>query len=360
MGLMKKIKGSYMFTHMEVGKYTKRRGASTSRESIDVHATTTGHGTIRAATTEFISEFDRAAEEAQREEQWQAEEQKWRQHRHEQKLRHARANSIETLSTEHLEDAHSAAIRQQQKQKQKQPALSRYKSSMELSASQRYQQIPPGASSGSLPYASVQSPQSGSSRTTAVSTPQASPFEEDLGAFGAEPVPRSRPRGARTARSNMDMQSVYFAPGRNVTMTNQQKQRVSIYPMADEKPQFNKNSASSMDYYVFTPTRRDVSAMPLDSKRRTRGVIAPEEMMAPELHQNEVDAEAERASKNPFVERRMKARVLVNEGWDSASPFTDPLIGSGRGGVDPNDPRKYLNTPMYANQAGTGGVDLLA
>ncbi|KAJ1720557.1 hypothetical protein LPJ53_004836 [Coemansia erecta] len=350
MGLIKKIKGSYMFTHMEVGKYTKRRSAATARDGPQG-----GEMTVRAATTEFISEFDRAAEEAQREQQWRADEEEKRQRRQQQQqqqhAKQARTNSVETLPVEHLEESHSRAVRQSHQ-------LGKYKSSMELSAAQRERQ-------GTLPYAALQSPQSASSpATTAVSTPSASPFNNTADTFGEseeQPIPRPRPKGARSARSAVDMQSVYFAPGRNVTMTNQQKQRVSMYPTDNKPPTFDKNSASSMDYYVFAPTRRDLSTMPLDARRRARGMIAPEDKPAPVLHANETRAEAERAaSTNPFVERRKKAQELVSEGWDSASPFTDPLVGSGRGGIDPNDPRKYLNTPMYANQAGSGGVDLLA
>ncbi|KAJ2378515.1 hypothetical protein IW150_000750 [Coemansia sp. RSA 2607] len=331
MGLIKKIKGSYMFTHMEVGKYTKRRLPASARDAPPSEMT------VRAATTEFISEFDRAAAEAQREQQWQADEAEKRQRR--QQAREARTNSSETLPVEPLTEQHLRAA----------PVLGRYKSSVELSLAQRERQ-------GALPYTGQPSPAS-----TAVSTPSASPFSATADTFEAEqPIPRPRPKGARSARSTVDMQSVYFAPGRNVTMTNQQKQRASVYP-AENKPTFDKNSASSMDYYVFAPTRRDISSMPLDARRRARGVIAPEDKPAPELHAMETKAEAERAvSTNPFVERRKKAQVLVAEGWNSASPFTDPLVGSGRGGIDPNDPRKYLNTPMYANQAGSGGVDLLA
>ncbi|KAJ2721605.1 hypothetical protein GGI07_003842 [Coemansia sp. Benny D115] len=342
MGLIKKIKGSYMFTQLEVGKYTKRRGNTAAR---DASAETTAPGMVRAATTEFVSEFDRAAEEAQRERQWQQREAEKRRQRH-------AAGSNETLPVAPLD--HSTVPSRQ--------VLGRHRSSMELSASQRdrYTQ------SGTLPYAALQSPQSAGSQTTTVaSTPDGSPFTATADSFGTDqPIPRPRPRGARGARSTVDMQSVYFAPGRNVTMTNQQKQRMSVYPVAEDKPSFDKNSASSTDYYVFTPARRDVARMPLDARRKTRALVAPEENSGSALHEREVQAEADRAAAvaatNPFVERRRKAHVLANEGWNSASPFDDPLVGSGRGGIDPNDPRKHLNTPMYANQAGSGGLDLLA
>ncbi|KAJ1800151.1 hypothetical protein LPJ56_006538 [Coemansia sp. RSA 2599] len=360
MGLIKKIKGSYMFTQFEVGKYTKRRSPSSARD-MGMQA---GEMTIRPATTEFISEFDRAADEALQEQRWQQQEEERRQRR----LRpgQPRTNSIETLPADKLEEAHGAAVRQRQRQ---QSQLGKYKSSMELSATQRErQQQQQAGANGILPYAALQSPDSSSSQaTTAVSTPDASPFGGSADQFGSgdQPIARPRPKGARSARSNMDMQSVYFAPGRNVTMTNQQKQRMSVYPTAastgDGKPVFDKNSASSVDYYVFSPNKRDLSSMPLDARRRARGVVAPEEKPADALHASEAKAEAERAaSTNPFVERRKKAQALASEGWVSESPFTDPLVGSGRGGVDPSDPRKYLNTPLYANQAGSGGVDLLA
>ncbi|KAJ2843730.1 hypothetical protein J3B02_005180 [Coemansia erecta] len=361
MGLIKKIKGSYMFTQFEVGKYTKRRSPSSARDS----SMQAGEMRIRPANTEFISEFDRAAEEARQEQQWQQRQQQKRdeEERRQRGLRpgQPRTNSVETLPVSRLEEAHSAAVRQQQRQ---QSQLGKYKSSMELSASQRdRQQV--GTSGGTLPYAALQSPQSSTSQaTTAASTPGASPFSGSADQFGTDdqPVPRPRPKGARGARSTMDMQSVYFAPGRNVTMTNQQKQRMSVYPSAADKPMFDKNSASSVDYYVFSPTKQDFLSMPLDARRRARGVVAPEEKPADALHASETRAEAERAagSSNPFVERRKKAQVMASEGWGSASPFTDPLVGSGRGGVDHSDPRKYLNTPLYANQAGSGGVDLLA
>ncbi|KAJ2706291.1 hypothetical protein FB645_001686 [Coemansia sp. IMI 203386] len=353
MGLIKKIKSSYMFTQFEVGKYTKRRSPSSARDG-NMQG---GEMTIRPATTEFISEFDRAAEEAQREQRLDEEERRQRR----LKAGQPRTNSAETLPVSALEEAHGAAVRQQQ---QRQQQLNKYKSSMELSSTQRDRQQ--NLVNGTLPYAALQSPQSGSSQaTTAASTPDGSPFEASADQFGNgsgdQPIPRPRPKGARGARSNMDMQSVYFAPGRNVTMTNQQKQRMSVYPT--DKPAFDKLSASSVDYYVFSPNKRELSNIPLDARRRARGIVAPEESPADALHASETKAEAERAaamSTNPFVERRKKAQVMASQGWDSASPFTDPLVGSGRGGVDHSDPRKYLNTPMYANQAGSGGVDLLA
>ncbi|KAI9500881.1 hypothetical protein GGI25_005931 [Coemansia spiralis] len=233
MGLIKKIKGSYMFTQMEVGKYTKRRSP--------------GHKEMPARPSEFIFEFDESRE-----------------------------HSIETLP---------------RSQTQPMP-LTHHQSSMELS-----------------------NPRS----------PSATVVES--------PTVRPRPT-ARAARSTMDMQSVYFAPGRNVT--------------------HDRTAASSVDYYVFTPSHGELKAMPLDKRRQHRGVVAP---ARGSVHQAEPEAEK---SNNPFVERRRAAQGLAVQGWGSSAPFDDPIVGSGRGGIDPNDPRKYLNTPLYANQAGAGGVDLLA
>ncbi|KAI9482297.1 hypothetical protein LPJ78_002353 [Coemansia sp. RSA 989] len=303
MGILKRIKNSYVFTHMEVGKYTKRRAPSQPTEI----------GIIRAAPTEYFDEFDRAASELRAEQIAEA---------RQRSARNA-SNSAETLGdsgTRHM---------------------SRARSSMDLTAAQRERL----------------------SGRTAVSSPRAingSPVSPPDSASAGEAVPRPRPRPARTARSNADMQSVYFAPGRNVKMTNQQKQRMSMYPADTEMPAFDKNSASSTDYYVFTPSVRQQPSqpMPLDIRRKQmRGMIAPEPHSASELHRAEELREQET---NPFVERRRKAHKMAVEGWDSAAPFDDPLIGSGRGGIDPNHPRKHLNTPVYANQAGSSGLDLLA
>ncbi|KAJ2825680.1 hypothetical protein FBU31_003647 [Coemansia sp. 'formosensis'] len=155
----------------------------------------------------------------------------------------------------------------------------------------------------------------------------------------------------------MDMQSVYFAPGRNVSMTNQQKQRLSVYPA--DVPRFDKNSASSMDYYVFTPTRREVSQLPFDAKRRTRVLVAPDESPSPSLHQ-----EPEGLPTNPFVERRKKAQQVAksptSERWESPGP-SSPFADQPGSGGSADEPRRYLNTPVYAGQGGgSTGLDLLA
>ncbi|KAJ2488511.1 hypothetical protein IWW37_004741 [Coemansia sp. RSA 2050] len=301
MGLIKKIKNSYVFTQLEVGKYTKRRNGSNNAARDQSSET---HGTIRAGGSEFISAFDQAADEVRREQL---------------------SASAETIKSV--------------------PSIPRFKSTVELSATQRTHQT------GPLPYAE-------SRGTTAVSTPQTSPFSDTADAFDEQPLPRARPKGARAARSTMDMQSVYFAPGRNVSMTNQQKQRLSVY--STDVPRFDKNSASSMDYYVFTPTRREVAQMPLDARRRTRGHVAPDEAPSPSLHH-----EPEGLPTNPFVERRKKAQLMakspVSERWEDhgpSSPFADQSGGSGMA----DEPRRYLNTPVYASQSGRSpnGLDLLA
>ncbi|KAJ1950329.1 hypothetical protein FBU59_000730 [Linderina macrospora] len=278
MGLMKKIKKSYVFTHMEVGKYTKRR--TNSSQTMDVECTSGG-----VVTTEFISEFD--------------------------------------------EPRPTTAVRAM---------------------------TAPTWSSNSLQHAD-RSP--ASSQATAVSSPPTPTNTQNTGEF---PEPRRRPKPARAARSAVDMQSVYFAPGRNINTPNSTN---SLYP--GDKPQFDKNSASSMDYYVFTPTRRDVSAtMPLDERKRHRATVKAEQATS-SLHKHELAAEASTPASlptNPFVARRKQAQQMTSQGWNAANPFDDPIINSGRGGdrsgLDPNDPRKYLNTPVYANQAGNTGLDLLA
>ncbi|KAJ2829723.1 hypothetical protein IWW50_000689 [Coemansia erecta] len=289
MGIFKRIKNSYVFTQLEVGKYTKRRTSANGAEI----------GTIRAGTVSSVDEFDRAGAELQAE---QLAEERAR----------STSRSAETLAGRHV---------------------GRVRSSMDLTAAARERL----------------------GGRTAVSTPQTSPTPAS---FDAEVRPRPRPRPARTARSTAEMQSVYFAPGRNVTMTNQQKQRMSTYPK-DSLPSFDKNSASSTDYYVFAPTARQMSTAPLDARRRQmRGVVGPEEDRDP--HRREELSEIHAQSTNPFVERRRNAHKMVEQGWNSSSPFDDPLVGSGRGGIDPNHPRKHLNTPVYANQAGSMGLDLLA
>ncbi|KAJ1957916.1 hypothetical protein GGI12_004882 [Dipsacomyces acuminosporus] len=142
-------------------------------------------------------------------------------------------------------------------------------------------------------------------------------------------------------------------------------------PSGEKRPQFDKNSASSMDYYVFAPNRRDLSAMPLDLKKKQRGgVVAADRQNAQALHKSEIKEEANGppsaslSPTNPFVVRRKKAQQMVEQGWNSTSPFSDPIVGSGRGGIDPDDPRKHLTTPVYATQADAygrnTGLDLLA
>ncbi|KAJ1661773.1 hypothetical protein IW140_006447 [Coemansia sp. RSA 1813] len=312
MGLIKKIKGSYVFTHMEVGKYTKRRAQAQKGEVLSAPPV------VRPA--EFVSEFEYAAEEMQREEM-----------------------QVSAMQRSHTDSGIMPGPRHN---------LPHCRSSIELSQRQRGSPSP----SSTLSRA-----------TTAVGSTQspASPFAPtDAFIDQQQPIPRPRPKGARGARSTVDMQSVYFAPGRNVSMTNQQKQRQSVYP-GESVGGFDKHSASSVDYYVFTPSKREISSMPLDARRRQlrNGVVTYDQKPADSLHRSETVAETASVPKsmnNPFVERRRKAHELNAQGWNSASPFDDPLIGSGRGGIDPNDPRKYLNTPLYASQTGAGGVDLLA
>ncbi|KAJ2344222.1 hypothetical protein GGF43_005500, partial [Coemansia sp. RSA 2618] len=254
MGIFKRIKNSYVFTQLEVGKYTKRRTSANGAEI----------GTIRAGTVSSVDEFDRAGAELQAE---QLAEERAR----------STSRSAETLAGRHV---------------------GRVRSSMDLTAAARERL----------------------GGRTAVSTPQTSPTPAS---FDAEVRPRPRP--ARTARSTAEMQSVYFAPGRNVTMTNQQKQRMSTYPK-DSLPSFDKNSASSTDYYVFAPTTRQMSTAPLDARRRQmRGVVGPEEDRDP--HRREELSEIHAQSTNPFVERRRNAHKMVEQGWNSSSPFDDPLVG---------------------------------
>lgn len=309
MGLIKKLKGSYMFTHMEVGKYTKRRTNNTpDAKGFGQHG------------NEFIDEFDRAAEELRQEEEELA------RQRHKQRM--DRQNSSATLGSRPANGLMSPGAP---------PQVQRFQSTIELSSG-------------------VMSPPATLSRaTTAVSTPQASPFDDiSASSFPTNrPLPRARPRGARTARSAADMQSVYFAPGRNIPASQQKQQQPA------NALKFDKMSASSMDYYVYTPTRQEISALPLEARRKGhRGVVAPENRLAAQIHKDEL--KTPEATSNPFIERRRRAEQRTAEGYDSASPFDDPLVGSGRGGIDPDQPRKYLNTPVYANQAGSYGLDLLA
>ncbi|KAJ1728959.1 hypothetical protein LPJ72_005220 [Coemansia sp. Benny D160-2] len=329
MGLMKKIKGSYVFTHMEVGKYTKRRNQALKSEP----ATAAG-----TRAPEFVSEFEYAANEMRREE----------------------------MQRSHTDGGYGFSTAGRH-------TLPHCRSSIDLSAAQR-QQAAQGSPTSTLSRA-----------TTAVASAPSPAFAAtDSFVDQSVPVPRPRPKGARAARSTVDMQSVYFAPGRNVSMTNQQKQRQSVYPNANATvAAFDKHSASSVDYYVFSPSKREMASMPLDARRRQlRGVVAYDKALPDSLHRAETVAEttagavsapasgavspsaatanSSSSSNNPFVVRRKKAHELAVQGWNSASPFDDPLVGSGRGGIDPNDPRKYLNTPLYASQTGAGGVDLLA
>ncbi|KAJ1927812.1 hypothetical protein EC988_010208, partial [Linderina pennispora] len=153
----------------------------------------------------------------------------------------------------------------------------------------------PTWSSNSLQHAD-RSPAS-SQATTAVSSPPTPTSEHS-----EFPVPRPRPKPARAARSAVDMQSVYFAPGRNIKTPNAAAGS-SLYP--SDKPQFDKNSASSMDYYVFTPTRRDAAAtMPLDERKRHRAQVKADQATSA-LHKHELAAEASApaslpANTNPF------------------------------------------------------------
>ncbi|KAJ1857725.1 hypothetical protein GGH12_000669 [Coemansia sp. RSA 1822] len=323
MGILKRIKNSYVFTQLEVGKYTKRR----------VSAQNDG---VRAATTEQLDEFDRAAAELRAEQMADAE-------RVRRGMR-STSQSVETLAAR---------------------GVARVRSSMDLTATQRERLG--GRTAVSTPNPSVWSPSSSELRSPSSSSGPRSPTNSGPRSPASDSYMRSptsdsygsvqpRPRPARTGRGATEMQSVYFAPGRNVTTTNQQKQRQSVYPT--EVPTFDKNSASSTDYYVYAPTSRQMASAPLDARRRElRGIIGPEPHG--DMHRREELNEVN-GSTNPFVERRRKAQKMVVEGWGSATPFDDPLVGSGRGGIDPNHPRKYLHTPVYANQTGSAGLDLLA
>ncbi|KAJ2539076.1 hypothetical protein IWW35_006093 [Coemansia sp. RSA 1878] len=323
MGILTRIKNSYVFTQLEVGKYTKRR-ASGQNDG------------VRAATTEQLDEFDRAAAELRAEQMADAE-------RVRRGMR-STSQSVETLAAR---------------------GVARVRSSMDLTATQRERLG--GRTAVSTPNPSVWSPNSSEMRSPSSSSGQWSPTNSGPRSPASDSFMRSptsdsygsvqpRPRPARANRGAADMQSVYFAPGRNVTTTNQQKQRQSVYPT--EVPTFDKNSASSTDYYVYAPTSRQMATAPLDSRRRElRGIVGPEQHG--DLHRREELNEVN-GSTNPFVERRRKAQKMAVEGWGSATPFDDPLVGSGRGGIDPNHPRKYLHTPVYANQAGSAGLDLLA
>ncbi|KAJ2162793.1 hypothetical protein GGF46_000356 [Coemansia sp. RSA 552] len=307
MGLLKRIKNSYVFTQLEVGKYTRRRTSGQHEAAV---------GVVRPAMSEeFISEFDRAAEELRAE-----------QDAEERRQQQQQSYSADTL-----------AMR----------AVGRVRSSMDLTAAQRERLDKRG---------------DGSSPRTAVASPQtASPSPSDAGLPGTV---RARPRPTRAARSQADIQSVYFAPGRNVTMTNQQRQRMSVYASEEPLPSFDKNSASSTDYYVYAPTANQMAQVPLDQRRRQlRGLVQPEPRMAPEMHRDEVQAECERLpTTNPFVQRsQQKSRSpAMPQAWDCHTPFSDTPAASAFGVIDPNHPRKHLNTPVYANQTGSSGLDLLA
>ncbi|KAJ2884568.1 hypothetical protein IWW38_005413 [Coemansia aciculifera] len=319
MGLIKKIKNSYVFTQLEVGKYTKRRTASNPARDHSGPTESSG-GVVRAAqaagpsSSEFISAFSDQAHGA---------------------------DSSDTInfSTSTISNA---------------PTMQRFRSTAELSSAQRKAQQ--GPMSPPLSYAD-------SRGTTAVSTPNSAASSADDAFSGV--VPRPRPQGARAARSTVDMQSVYFAPGRNVSMTNQQKQRLSMYPAAGAEatsPHFDKNSASSMDYYVFTPTRREIAQLPFDAKRRTnRGRVAPDESPSPSLHQEQEPVET-----NPFVERRKRAHQMSLSPTSPTTP-TPPASQKRWDCRESDEPRRYLNTPVYADQAGgrsggglAKGLDLLA
>ncbi|PIA12586.1 hypothetical protein COEREDRAFT_84025 [Coemansia reversa NRRL 1564] len=309
MGILKRIKGSYMFTQMEVGKYTKRRTTNQGSNSPEM--------VVRPVTTGFVSEFDRAADELRAEQM--IEQQRRRQ---KQLTGMENSQSSETLSNDRQ--------------------IGRVRSSMDLTSAQRERM----------------------DGRTAVSTPQS---PESNGNF--ETVrPRPRPNG-RSARSNADMQSVYFAPGRNITTTNQRYQRMSVYP-SESSPSldtqtFDKNSASSTDYYVFTPSNNELSGVALENRRKhIRGIVAPEKRSASQVHRDEERKEAENPSTNPFVERRRrrKASPSADQEWKTLplnSTFL-PDTPEYDGAIDPNHPRKHLNTPVYANQTGTNGLDLLA
>ncbi|KAI8318591.1 hypothetical protein GQ54DRAFT_77252 [Martensiomyces pterosporus] len=389
MGLMKKIKNSYLATHMEVGKYTKRRanGSSSARDFPSNDADYAVTGTVRPVAGEFISEFDQAADDLRREQERAARMQPPSMARRTATEPQWSTRGAETLDDSSIVDSRGRTLQHKRTDNFRQ--LSHYKSSIDVasssrSRSQRREEMLAGASSpGSvLPFAGASaSSLSASQTTTAVSTPGSSPFGDSSNDFGATteqpaPVPRARPKGARAGRSAINTQSVYFAPGRNITVPNQVVGAVagSTLSPGERRPQFDKNSASSMDYYVFTPTRRDLSSMPLDMKKKHRGMVAPDSQLAKSLHRNEVREEANSPvspmspvnANNPFVARQKKAQQMVDQGWNSTSPFEDPVVGSGRGGINPDEPRKYLTTPVYANQAGgttfgpNAGVDLLA
>ncbi|KAJ2807451.1 hypothetical protein H4R20_001288 [Coemansia guatemalensis] len=325
MGILKRIKGSYMFTQLEVGKYTKRRTSNQQSNN------SPNEMVVRPVTTGFVSEFDRAADELRAEQM--AEQQQKQQRRRQKQLQQSAGMDTSSYSSETL-----ANDRQ----------MGRVRSSMDLTATQRERL----------------------GGRTAVSTPQ-SP-ESNGGFESVRPRPRPRPT-ARSARSNADMQSVYFAPGRNVTTTNQRHQRMSMYPSESSPslippPAFDKNSASSTDYYVFTPSSNELSGVALENRRKhMRGIVAPEKRTAPEVHRHEARMEAEQVSTNPFVERRRRASpttpAAVEQEWTTqplSSAFLPDAAGYNGGGIDPNHPRKHLNSPVYANQAGSNGLDLLA
>ncbi|KAJ1725910.1 hypothetical protein LPJ61_005557 [Coemansia biformis] len=315
MGIMKRIKGSYVFTQLEVGKYTRRRGAVPRGDG--------GSAEVARAAPNFVSEFDRVAEEELYEAQIAAAAEERRQ---QQVLRAATTSySAETLATR--------------------PAT-QVRSSVDLTAAQRERL-------GGL---------------TAVSTPQTSPqpspqpSSADVAAYCTA---RPRPRAARTARSTVDIQSVYFAPGRNITVTNQQRQQMAADgPQSSPVPAFNKGSASSTDYYLFSPSPREAAQVPLTARRQNlRGVVLADTGAA-DLHRQCVDAPvlpaAPDASTNPFVARRRTVRSDWRPVNTPPPPPPHAVLFSDVGGIDPNHPRKHLNTPIYAGVHATDGVDLLA
>ncbi|KAJ2805927.1 hypothetical protein H4R21_001075 [Coemansia helicoidea] len=303
MGILKRIKGSYVFTQLEVGKYTRRRGAARRSDS--------GAETPRTAP-DFVSEFDRAAEEELYEAQLAAAEDERRQR--------APRTAETSCSAETLAGRPATQVR----------------SSVDLTAAQRERL-------GGL---------------TAVSTPLSSPRPSLQPASGDAAVfdtARPRPHAARAARSTVDMQSVYFAPGHNVTLTNRQQQKQQ--QMADgwapssSVSAIDRSSASSTDYYLFSPSPRETSHAPLTARRQQlRGVVRADTLAGADLHRQCLDEPAAppRSSTNPFAARRRGA---------ARPPPHAGLFDDGADDLDPYHSRRYLNTPVYAD---IHGSDLLA
>ncbi|KAJ2708869.1 hypothetical protein H4R19_004536 [Coemansia spiralis] len=313
MGILKRIKGSYVFTHLEVGKYTRRRGAPRRGDGTAAD----GSETPRTAPV-FVSEFDRAAEE---------------------ELYEAQLAAAAAESERQQQVPHTATTSYSAETLAARPAT-QVQSSVDLTAAQRERL-------GGL---------------TAVSTPQSSPrpsphpASPDTAAFD---TPQPRPRPTRVARSTVDIQSVYFAPGRNVTLTNRQRQQQmaegsSQSSSSSPVPAFNKGSASSTDYYLFSPSPREVSQAPLEARRlQLRGIVRADTHTGADLHRHCVDelpVASVRSITNPSVARRQGAPLLP--------PPHAGLFDDGVGGIDPKHPRKYLNTPIYTDAH--GGSDLLA